>query len=241
MKALVINHLTVAYQSMPVLWNVSASIDQGVMMAVVGPNGAGKSTLLKALLGLIKPLSGTVEYFGKSRRTPGTIAYVPQRSSIDWDFPIQVRDVVLMGSYARLGWFSRPGSAERARAEELIDMIGLTAVADHQIGELSGGQQQRVFLARALMQQSPLLLLDEPFNGIDETTERIMLSILHNEREKGTTIIAVHHDLATVQQSFDWAMVLNHSVVGCGPISHVFTSSVIQAAFGTSHHPTLFK
>lgn len=240
MNALVINHLTVAYQSMPVLWNVSASIDKGVMMAIVGPNGAGKSTLLKAVLGLVKPLSGTVEYFGSLRPAPGTIAYVPQRSSVDWDFPIQVRDVVLMGSYARLGWFTRPGRAERDQADSLIDAIGLSAFADHQIGELSGGQQQRVFLARALMQRSPLLLLDEPFNGIDEITERIMLALLRKEQEEGTTIIAVHHDLTTVQQSFDWAMILNHSVVACGPIPQVFTPPLIQQAFGSSHHPTVF-
>lgn len=238
-NALTISNLTIAYQGEPVLSEVNASIDAGVLLAIIGPNGAGKTTLLKSMIGLIKPANGTIALFGKPIQTMRKkIAYVPQRASVDWDFPIQVIDVVVMGCYGQLGWFARPGKAEYARARMALERVGMLAFSDRPICHLSGGQQQRVFIARALMQDAECYLLDEPFNGIDTTTEHLVLQLLQELRDMGKTIVVVHHDLHTVQSYFDWALLLKKSALACGPIETIFTPTLLEQAFGS--HARLF-
>lgn len=238
-NALTISNLSVAYHGVPVLTQVNASISAGVLLAIIGPNGAGKTTLLKSIIGLIKPTIGTIEFFGKPIQSMSkNIAYVPQRASVDWDFPIQVIDVVVMGCYAKLGWFARPGKAEYARAQSMLERVGMQQFAQRPICQLSGGQQQRVFIARALMQEAECYLLDEPFNGIDTTTEHIILQLLQELRDAGKTIIVVHHDLHTVQSYFDWALLLKKSTLACGPIDTIFTPALLEQAFGS--HARLF-
>src|SRR5215217_5840548 len=198
-SAIEVTDLTVAYHEKPVLWDVDLSVPPGVLMAIVGPNGAGKTTLIKAILGLIEPVAGQVSIFGRpyseQRRQVG---YVPQRGSVDWDFPTSVLDVVMMGRYGALGWIKRPGKAERAAALEALAKVGMEQFAHRQISQLSGGQQQRVFLARALVQDAQLYFMDEPFQGVDATTERSIVGILRELRSRGRTVLVVHHDLNTV-------------------------------------------
>ena len=193
--------LTVAYREQPVLWDVDLRVPEGVLMAVVGPNGAGKTTFVKAILGLVPVAAGRVEVLGQpvsaKRRV---IAYVPQRGSVDWDFPTSVLDVVMMGRYGALGWFRRPGAAERERATDALGQVGMADFAGRQISELSGGQQQRVFLARALVQDARVVLMDEPFQGVDATTERAIVTLLQTLRSEGRTVVVVHHDLQTVPE-----------------------------------------
>ena len=201
--ALEIRGLTVSYGGRPAVFSVDAAFAEGAMTAIVGPNGAGKSTLLKAALGLVKPLAGRVEVFGDDRaEARARIAYVPQRASIDWDFPTRVIDVVLMGFYRELGPFRRISRAHKARAEACLVRVGMGEFRDRQIGQLSGGQQQRVFLARALAQNADLYLLDEPFAGVDAATERAIVDVLKSLKDDGKTVVAVHHDLATVRDYF---------------------------------------
>jgi manganese/zinc/iron transport system ATP- binding protein len=232
-KALEVTDLTVAYQDKPVLWDVDLHVPAGTLMAVVGPNGAGKTTLLKTVLGLLKPAAGQVLIHGKpyaeQRRLVG---YVPQRGSVDSDFPTNALDVVMMGRYGALGWFKRPGQKERALAREALAKVGMEEYAGRQISQLSGGQQQRVFLARALVQDAQIYFMDEPFQGVDAVTERAIVALLQELRAAGKTVVVVHHDLQTVPEYFDWVMLLNVRCVAAGPIDAVFTEENLRQTYG---------
>jgi manganese/zinc/iron transport system ATP- binding protein len=225
--------LTVAYQEKPVLWDVDLEAPEGVLMAVVGPNGAGKSTLMKTILGLVPAAAGQVRVYGKPyEEQRHLVGYVPQRGSVDWDFPTDALDVVTMGLYRRLGWMRRPGKAERAAALEALDKVGMADFADRQISQLSGGQQQRVFLARALIQGAQIYLMDEPFAGVDATTERAIIGLLRELRRQGKTVLVVHHDLQTVPEYFDWVMLLNVRRIASGPVDEAFTEDNLRRAYG---------
>jgi len=231
--AIEVHDLTVAYQDKPVLWDVDLTIPAGVLMAVVGPNGAGKTTLIKAILGLLRPVSGEVLVGGRPYSPQSrTVAYVPQRGTVDWDFPTTVADVVTMGTYGRLGWFRRPGKSERADAAAALGRVGMAAFAGRQISQLSGGQQQRVFLARALVQDAPVYLMDEPFQGVVAVTERAIVEILRELRSRGRTVLVVHHDLSTVPEYFDWVTLLNVRKIATGPVAEAFTPGNLRAAYG---------
>lgn len=228
-----IHDVTVAYHRKPVLWDVDLVIEQPQLAAVVGPNGAGKSTLIKAVLGLIPTASGKVQVFGQPvARVRKRIGYVPQRESVDWDFPVSVLDVVLMGTYGQLGWLRRPGAAERAFARECLAKVGLAQHEQQQIGQLSGGQQQRVFLARALAQRADIYFMDEPMAGVDAATERAIFEVLFELRSQNKTIIAVHHDLRTVPQYFDYVVLLNMRLVASGPTETTFTPENLRKTYG---------
>jgi len=231
--ALHVEDLTVTYRDRPALWDIDLNIPPGVMAAIVGPNGAGKSTLLKSVLGLLRPNAGHIRLFGQpyaeQRRRVG---YVPQRSSVDWDFPTTALDTVTMGLYGQLGWFRRPGRAERARAVEALTLVGMQDLAARQISELSGGQQQRVFIARALVQEADIYFLDEPLAGVDAITERTIVDILKSLRDRGKTVIVVHHDLQTVRTYFDWLVLLNVRIVAQGPVTSVYTADNLRRTYG---------
>ena len=234
--ALQVNQLTVNYDKTPVLWDVSLTIPQGVLVGIIGPNGAGKSTFLKAALGLVTPLSGKVEFFGQSlKKVRQRVAYVPQRESVDWDFPITVKDLVLMGRYGRLGLFRRPRAADWEAVNHYLELVGLTKYATRQISQLSGGQQQRAFLARALLQEADIYLMDEPFTGIDLATETMMMQLLKQLRTQGKTVFVVHHDLNTMEHYFDWAIMLNTRLVSCGKVSEAFTAETLNSTYGKSY------
>ncbi|AAC65154.1 transition metal ABC transporter ATP-binding protein TroB [Treponema pallidum] len=239
--AVQVDDLTLAYRQKPVLWDVDVRIPEGVIEAIIGPNGAGKSTLLKAIMGLLPLASGEVRVFGrpfsKERRR---VAYVPQRSAVDWDFPTTVFDVVLMGSYGSLGWILRPGKREKARAREAIEEVGMGAFLDRQISELSGGQQQRVFLARALVQDADLYFMDEPFQGVDAATEQAIVTLLKTLKGRGKTLLVVHHDLQTVAEYFDRVLLLNVRVIAEGAVVSAFTEEYVQRAYGGRISSTLF-
>jgi manganese/zinc/iron transport system ATP- binding protein len=231
--ALHVEDLTVSYQSKPVLWDIDLNVPPGVMAAIVGPNGAGKSTLIKAVLGLVTPAAGHIRIFGRPYRAQRRrVGYVPQRSSVDWDFPTTALDVVTMGLYAHLGWFRRPGKNERTDAMRALELVGMQDLARRQISQLSGGQQQRVFLARALVQQADIYFLDEPMAGVDATTERAIVDILHKLRDQGKTLIVVHHDLQTVRSYFDWLLLLNVRAIAQGPVREVYTADNLRKAYG---------
>lgn len=231
--ALDLSGLTVSYGDKTVLWNANLSVPPGRLMAVCGPNGAGKSTMLKAALGLIPRLAGRVRVFGSDpAKDKRRVAYVPQRTSVDWDFPARVRDVALMGTYGKLGWFRRPGRREHEAAMEALRLVEMDDFADRQIAELSGGQQQRVFLARALVQDADLYLMDEPFAGVDAVTERTIVALLQRLRDEGKAILVVHHDLATVPEYFDDVTLLAREVVTSGPVEEVFTREAVEATYG---------
>ena len=233
LNAITVTDLTVAYQDKPVLWDVDVDVPAGILMAIIGPNGAGKTTLLKAILGLIKPAAGQVLIYGKpyaqQRRLVG---YVPQRGSVDWDFPTSVLDVVMMGRYRALGWVRRPGQTEQALALQALERVGMRPYANRQISQLSGGQQQRVFLARALVQDAQVYFMDEPFQGVDALTERAIIAILQELRQTGKTVVVVHHDLQTVPEYFDWVTLLNVRRVASGPVSQVFTEPNLRQTYG---------
>src|SRR5687767_10148219 len=231
--AIEVNDLTVAYRDKPVLWDIDLEVPRGILLAIVGPNGAGKSTLIKAILGLVRPAAGEVRVHGQpyaeQRRL---VAYVPQRGSVDWDFPTSVLDVVMMGRYRALGWFRRPGKAERQRAMEALAQVGMQDFAERQISQLSGGQQQRVFLARALVQDAQLYLMDEPFQGVDARTEIAIVAVLQELRRQGKTVVVVHHDLETVPEYFDWLLLLNVRRIASGPVGEVFTEDNLRLTYG---------
>jgi manganese/zinc/iron transport system ATP- binding protein len=231
--AISVHDLTVAYRDSAVLWDVDVSIPTGTLTAIVGPNGAGKSTFLKAIMGLVPVAAGTVEIFGhtspKQRRL---IGYVPQRGSVDWSFPTNALDVVTMGTYGQLGWVKRPGRTERDRARHALEQVGMADFADRQISQLSGGQQQRVFLARALVQDQQLYVMDEPFAGVDAATEKSIVGILQHLRAAGKTVIVVHHDLESAPDYFDWLVLLNVRLVASGPFAETFTLENLQRAYG---------
>lgn len=231
--AIEVADLTVMYGERPVLWDVDWQVPQGVLMAVVGPNGAGKTTLLRTIMGLVRPASGSIAIFGRPPvEVRRWIAYVPQRTAVDWDFPTTVLDVVLMGRYGHLGWFRRPGAQDRKRAMEALAQVGMDHLAHRQIGQLSVGQQQRVFVARALAQDAWLYLMDEPFAGVDATTEQALVEVLRGLKAAGRTVIVVHHDLQTVPLYFDWVTLLNVRCVACGPVSEVFTGDLLRQTYG---------
>jgi manganese/zinc/iron transport system ATP- binding protein len=228
-----IHDVTVAYHRRPVIWDVDLALHQPQLAAIVGPNGAGKSTLIKAVLGLVPMASGHVEIFGQPvPRVRQRIGYVPQRESVDWDFPVSVLDVVLMGTYGQLGWIRRPGKAECDWARQCLDKVGLLSYERQQIGQLSGGQQQRVFLARALAQKADIYFMDEPMAGVDAATERTIFHLLEELRQAGKTIIAVHHDLRTVPQYFDYVVLLNVRLVAAGPLETAFTPENLRKTYG---------
>jgi len=230
--ALELHDLTVAYEHRPVLWDIDLTLPAGELVAIVGPNGAGKSTLIKAALKLVKSLSGDVRFFGQTlREARHRIGYVPQRESVDWDFPVSARDVVLMGRYGRLSWLQRPRRADHAAADAALEAVGMTAMASRQISQLSGGQQQRVFLARALAQEAELYLMDEPFAGVDASTERAIVDVLRRLRDNGRTVIAVHHDLQSVAEYFDRVVLLNTRLIAAGPVAEVFTPQNLHKTY----------
>ncbi len=230
---LAIRGLTVSYGEKPAVFSVDMTVRPGAMTAIIGPNGAGKSTLLKAALGIVTPLSGQVTVFGQLLSTQRQrIAYVPQRASVDWDFPTRVIDVVLMGLYRQLGLLGRLRRDHIATARQCLDRVGMADFAERQIGQLSGGQQQRVFLARALAQNADLYLLDEPFAGVDAATERAIISVLQDLRAQGRTVVAVHHDLSTVRDYFDDVFLINTRRIAEGPVDEAFTIDTLQAAYG---------
>jgi len=232
-SALAIRGLTVFYDHKPAIFSVDATFRPGAMTAVIGPNGAGKSTLLKAALGIVKPLAGNAQIFGEPvAEQRHQLAYVPQRASVDWDFPARVSDVVGMGLYPKLGLLGRYSRRHRATVMECLARVGMETFANRQIGQLSGGQQQRVFLARALAQKPNLFLLDEPFAGVDAATETAIIRVLKELRSEGKTIVAVHHDLSTVPEYFDDVLILNVRKVSEGPVDQAFTKEALNKAYG---------
>lgn len=231
--AVEVDDLTVAYNEKPVVWDVDLAVPAGVLMAIVGPNGAGKTTMLKAILGLVKRAAGTVLIYGKPYiEQRKIVGYVPQRGSVDWDFPTNVLDVVMMGRYRSIGWIKRPGSHDRSLAVEALKKVGMEKYAHRQISQLSGGQQQRVFLARALVQEAMVYFMDEPFQGVDATTERAIISLLRELRSVGKTVVVVHHDLQTVPEYFDWVTLINVRRIASGPVCDVFNEVNLRAAYG---------
>jgi manganese/zinc/iron transport system ATP- binding protein len=227
-----IKNLSVTYRNEPALWNINLNFSEGKMIAIVGPNGAGKSTLIKAIMGLVPITAGRVSVYGKPySKQRSEVAYVPQRGTVDWDFPTDALDVVEMGLYGKLGWLRRPNSQTREKARKCLVKVGLEDYANRQIGQLSGGQQQRVFVARALAQDPRIYLMDEPLNGVDAITEKTILSILENIRKEKKTIIMVHHDLQTVDKYFDWVVMLNRSLMTAGPTKKVFTQENLDRTY----------
>ncbi|BEU86590.1 metal ABC transporter ATP-binding protein [Selenomonas sp. TAMA-11512] len=227
-----VEDLTMAYRETPVLWDIDLDIPARVRCAIVGPNGAGKSTLLKGILGLLKPVSGAVRLWGKPlSAVHKQIAYVPQRGSVHWDFPTTVFDVVLMGRYAHLGLIRRPGKEDRALAMEALEKMKMADFADRQISELSGGQKQRVFIARALAQDAQLYIMDEPLAGVDETTERIIMDKFMDLQRENRTVIAVHHDLSTLDSYFDYLVVLNRTAKACDYLRNLDKEAALALAY----------
>jgi len=233
MNAIETQQLHVSYQDKPVLWNVHFQVPRGVNYAIIGPNGAGKTTLLKALLGEVKPALGSVRFFGgELNSVRSRVSYVPQRQQVDWDFPVNVLDVVLMGRYASRGLFARIRRSDRERAMEALADLGMADLAPRQISRLSGGQQQRVFIARALAADADLYIMDEPFAGVDMQTEKIIVDILHKLQAEGKTTLTVHHDLTTVAEYFDGVIMINGRLVACGPVQDTFNQQNLSETFG---------
>lgn len=236
-SALHVEQLTVNYDKTLVLWDVTLDIPSGKLVGIVGPNGAGKSTLLKSLLGMTKPLSGTIEFFGMPfKKVRQQVAYVPQRSSVDWDFPITAFDLVLMGRYGKLGYFKWTNAADREATKQALEMVGMLPFAKRQISQLSGGQQQRLFIARALLQDADIYLMDEPFAGVDMATEKAIIALMDTLKAQGKTLCVVHHDLETVDAYFDWVIMLNTCLVASGPVEEVFHKDNIMRTYGRGAH-----
>ncbi|MFQ5498074.1 MAG: metal ABC transporter ATP-binding protein [Candidatus Zixiibacteriota bacterium] len=228
-----VHDLTVAYRKRPVLWDIDFSLPNGKLIGLVGPNGAGKSTLIKAIMGLMPLLSGFVKIYGETLdRHRQRVAYVPQRESVDWDFPTNALDVVTMGRYGRLTLFGRPSGSDRKAALEALEKVGMSDLAHRQISQLSGGQQQRVFLARALVQGADVYLMDEPFAGVDAATEKAIVELLKDLKARSKTVLVVHHDLHTVPEYFDWVMFLNMRLVKFGRTKDVFTDDNLRLTYG---------
>lgn len=228
-----VENLTVAYHKKPVLREVDLHVPSGQLIGIVGPNGAGKSTLMKSILDLVPRVSGDVQICGKPYRIQRKlIGYVPQRESVDWDFPTNALDVVLMGRYGHIGWFRRPSKLDREIALNSLEKVGMADFADRQISQLSGGQQQRVFLARALAQDASIYFMDEPFAGVDAATEKAIMTLLGELKAQGKTVLVVHHDLQTVTEYFDWLLLLNIRKIAFGPTEAVFTEENLQKTYG---------
>jgi len=233
LSAISISHLTVSYQSKPVLVDVSLDVPKGMVIGILGPNGAGKSTLIKSVMGFVDRDFGTVSLFGEvMENAQGRVAYVPQRSQIDWSFPVTVWDVVLMGRYGFIPWYRSPGKADFAIAERALEDVRMQEFRHRQIGQLSGGQQQRVFMARALAQQSDILLLDEPFAGVDAATERAIAGLLAASKAQGKTVMVVHHDLETAAEFFDRVVIVNGRMYAYGPPKEVMTPELLVEVYG---------
>lgn len=228
-----VHDLTVSYDKKPVLWDIDLSLPKGKLIGIVGPNGAGKSTLIKSIMGLVPVSSGYVKLFDQQLdEVRGRISYVPQRESVDWDFPASALDVVLMGRYGKLGLFKRIRKVDKEVAEDCLRKVDMIAFKDRQISQLSGGQQQRVFLARALAQQADLYFMDEPFAGVDAATEKTIINLLREMTAAGKTIVVVHHDLQSVTEYFDWIILLNLRLVACGATENVFNTELLQETYG---------
>jgi manganese/zinc/iron transport system ATP- binding protein len=225
--------MTVAYRRKPVLWDVEYDAPNASLVAIVGPNGAGKSTLMKACLGLVPMAAGTVAFWGRPLAdVRSRVGYVPQRESVDWEFPVSALDVVCMGRYGRIGWFRGVSRAHRDAALACLDRVGMANLGERQIAQLSGGQQQRVFLARALAQEADLYFMDEPFAGVDAATEKAIVDVLRDLKARGATVVCVHHDLQTVPEYFDQVLMLNMRVVAAGPVRDVFHRENLQKTYG---------
>ena len=230
---LAIHDLTVAYHRKPVLWDVDLEVPAGKLIGIVGPNGAGKSTLIKAVLDLLPRASGRITIFGKPyKENRSRVGYVPQRESVDWDFPVSALDVVAMGRYGKIGWFRPVTRSHKEAAMEALDRVGIADLAQRQISQLSGGQQQRAFLARALVQDADLYLMDEPFAAVDAATETAIVGLLQNLREMGKTCLVVHHDLQTVREYFDEVILMNMRIVAHGPTETTFTRENLRKTYG---------
>lgn len=230
---LLIEDVTVAYHHRPVLWNIDYQAPCSKLIAIVGPNGSGKTTLIKAILDLVPRAAGQVLIFGEPyRQQRHRVGYVPQRTSVDWDFPVSALDVVAMGMYRKIGWLRPVSRKYRDAAKQALDRVGMVDFAGRQINQLSGGQQQRVFLARALAQNADLYFMDEPFAGVDAATERAIVDILRQLRESGKTVIVVHHDLQTVHEYFDEVVLLNMRMIAAGPTADVFTTDNLRKTYG---------
>ena len=228
-----VHDLTVSYDQHPVLWNVDLSLPAGKLIGILGPNGAGKSTLIKSIMGLIEPTSGYIKIFDKPLpEVRSRISYVPQRESVDWNFPASVLDVVVMGTYGKLGLFRRPGKKEKQIALDALAQVGMSGYSDRQISELSGGQQQRVFIARALAQQADLYLMDEPFAGVDMATETAIFQLLQDMARSGKTVLVVHHDIHSAMNFFEWCIMLNLHLVASGPKDQVITEELLRKTYG---------
>lgn len=228
-----VHDMTVAYDKRPVLWDVDLDIPEGKLVGIIGPNGAGKSTFIKAIQNLVPRVSGSIQFYGKPlEEQRHLLGYVPQRESVDWDFPVNALDVVLMGRYRKVGWFRRIGKNHREAALAALDQLGMAGFAKRQISQLSGGQQQRVFLARALAQEARIYLMDEPLAGVDMATEETIFGILQGLRNEGKTVLVVHHDLQTVRRYFDHLILLNMRVVAHGPTSTVFHDENLRKTYG---------
>lgn len=228
-----IQDLMVGYSRKMVLWGVDLKLPQGALIGIIGPNGAGKSTLLKSIMGLIPLRGGHVRIFNKPLdQVRSQISYVPQKNSIDWNFPTSVLDVVLMGRYGKIGLFKKPRQKDYKVARQALERLGIEQLADRQISQLSGGQQQRTFLARALAQEADLYLMDEPFAGIDATTEKTIVQLLKELKNSGKTVIMVHHDLQSVKDYFDWVTMLNMRLVANGPIEAIFNEEYLSKTYG---------
>ncbi|MDO5100921.1 MAG: metal ABC transporter ATP-binding protein [Eubacteriales bacterium] len=228
-----IEDLTMAYEHQPVLWDVDLDIEENSLTAMIGPNGAGKSTLMKGILDLMKPISGSVRIMGEPyRRVFRRIAYIPQSGTVNWGFPTTVADVVLMGRYGRLGLFRRPKEDDRRAARRALERMKMTELADRQIAQLSGGQRQRVFLARAIAQDADIYFMDEPLQGVDKLTEQIIIDTMRGFQREGKTIVAVHHDLSTVEAYFDHVVMINRQIIAAGKMETVFTQDNLHRTFG---------
>lgn len=228
-----VHDLTVSYDKKPVLWNVDFTIPAGALVGIIGPNGAGKSTLIKAIMGLLPLSSGHTELFGQQLdQVRKRVSYVPQRESVDWDFPASVMDIALMGRYGQRGLFNRITAEDRSIARQALEQVHMLEFANRQIGQLSGGQQQRVFLARALAQQADLYFMDEPFAGVDAATEGAIIELLKELKAQGKTILVVHHDLQSAEEYFDWIVLLNTRLVASGPVKEVLTPTLLQETYG---------
>lgn len=230
--AVSVEHLTVSYGPVPALLDISFSVASGQLVGIIGPNGSGKSTLIKSILGFVKADFGEVKLFGKStEHAKGTVAYVPQRGAVDWDFPVTVRDVALMGRYSKTPWWKDLSKEDHKLADDALEMVRMSEFKHRQIGQLSGGQQQRVFMARAIAQDSDLLLLDEPFAGVDAATERAILDVLRQTREAGKTTLVVHHDLATAAEYFDKLILLKQRMFGFGPPENILQPELLAEVY----------
>lgn len=228
-----VHNLTVSYDNKPVLWNIDLTLPKGALVGIIGPNGAGKSTLIKAMMGIVPVDSGYVKIFGEALNVVRQkIAYVPQRESVDWDFPASVYDIVMMGRYGKMGLFKRPRKADADVVMDCLRKVGLVALKDRQIAQLSGGQQQRVFLARALAQEADLYFMDEPFAGVDIATETAIIELLREMRNDGKTVVVVHHDLQSAAEYFNWTILINTRLIASGPTAQVLTNELLQKTYG---------